>query len=509
MRSLVGNSYLNTRALSWLRLTVSFVLLGLGLLGLVLGSIAQEEAATGADAPKKAIVVTIDGAIGPPIADYLGDIFSDAAAQDAGIVVVELDTPGGLVTSTRKIVEEILKSEVPVAIYVSPAGAHAASAGTYILYGAHIAAMAPGTNMGAATPVELGGSPGQSPSRSPLSPPQNPGESDQNAEETPSETTDETSDSATDEPAQPAAPQGSAGLKAVNDLVAWIKGLAELRGRNAEWAEKSVREAASLPYSEALELNVIDVVATSVEDLLEQIDGKTVQVGTEDVVLVTAGAAVERWEMDWVTNLLILITNPNIAFIFITLGTYGLFFELANPGSIFPGVIGAICLILGLYSLSVLPVNAAGVAFLILGVTLLIAEAFSPSFGIMGVGGLFAFAAGATLLFDTDSPQFQLSWQVIAGTTAATGAFFFLVTVYVVGAMRRRVVTGIEDLIGQTATIIEWDGGRGYVQVDGERWQAICDEDVTIGDEVIVDSVEGLVLRVRTNSGRWSRRKRR
>ena len=424
------------------------------------------------------------------------------------MVVVELDTPGGLVTSTRAMVEEILKSEVPVAVYVAPAGAHAASAGTYILYGAHIAAMAPGTNMGAATPVELGGAPAQNPPRSPLAPPENADPTEKTGEKEDGEKNKATEEDKTADEKAPAAPQGSAGLKAVNDLVAWIKSLAELRGRNAEWAEKSVREAASLPYSEALELGVIDVVATSVDDLLEQVDGRTVKVLEDDVVLVTAGAPVERWEMDWVTSLLILITNPNIAFIFMTLGTYGLFFELANPGSIFPGVIGAICLILGLYSLSVLPVNAAGVAFLILGITLLVAEAFSPSFGILGVGGLFAFAAGATLLFDTDSPEFELSWQVIAGTTAATGGFFFLVTVFVIGAMRRRVVTGVEDLIGQIGTIIEWDGNRGYVQVDGERWQAVCDDAVSIGDEVIVDSVEGLVLRIRPNTGRKSRRRR-
>ncbi len=496
----------------FVRLTLSISLLLLGFFGLVYNGIAQETADTSSDTPKKAVVVTLDGAIGPPIADYLAKTFEDAAEQDAGIVVVELDTPGGLVTSTRAIVEEILQSEVPVAVYVSPAGAHAASAGTYIMYGAHIAAMAPGTNMGAATPIELGGSPAQNPPRSPLAPPEN--DSSQDKQEDTDQTSgaadkaEETAEEAK-EPEKPAAPQGAAGLKAVNDMVAWIKSLAELRGRNAEWAEKSVREAASLPYSEALELGVIDVVATSVDDLLEQIDGMTVKVVEDNIILVTAGAPVERWEIDWVTSLLILITNPNIAFIFMTLGTYGLFFELANPGSIFPGVIGAICLILGLYSLSVLPVNAAGVAFLILGITLLVAEAFSPSFGILGVGGLFAFAAGATLLFDTDSPEFELSWQVIAGTTAATGAFFFLVTVFVIGAMRRRVVTGIEDLIGQVGTIIEWDGNRGYVQVDGERWQAVCDDDVAIGDEIIVESVEGLVLRVRPNTGKRSRRRRR
>ena len=449
-------------------------------------------------------MVTIEAAIGPPIADYLAKVYEDAAAQDAGIVVVELNTPGGLVTTTRTIVEDILKSDIPVAVYVSPAGAHAASAGTYILYGSHIAAMAPGTNVGAATPIELGGSPSDNAPRSPLAPPENKDTSkpDAPAEDSATETTDaeKTNES------KPAAPAGAAGLKAVNDLVAWIKSLAELRDRNAEWAEKSVREAASLPYSEALELGVIDVVATSVDDLLEQIDGKTVKVQENEVVLATKGAEVERWEIDWVTNLLILITNPNIAFIFMTLGTYGLFFELANPGSIFPGVIGAICLILGLYSLSVLPVNAAGVAFLVLGITLLVAEAFSPSFGILGIGGIFAFAAGATLLFDTDSPEFQLDWQVIAGTTAATGLFFFMVTVYVVGAMRRRVVTGIEDLIGQVGTVIEWDGNRGYVQVDGERWQAVCNDAIGVGDEVVVEGVDGLVLRVRANNGKRSRR---
>lgn len=506
MRFLVSNQQLYLPGSRATRITISLIFLLLGLFGLAFGGTAQEVASDAASPAKKAVVVTIDDAIGPPVADYLAKVIGDAAAQEAGIIVIELDTPGGLVTTTRDIVQTILSSTIPVAVYVSPSGAHAASAGTYILYSAHIAAMAPGTNVGAATPIELGGAPSQSPPRSPLSP-DPPAPSDGKKDEGDSGASPD--DAQDGQPAKPDAPAGAASLKAVNDLVAWIKDLAVLRDRNAQWAEEAVREASSLPSSEALELNVIDVVASSIDDLLEQIDGMTVKVLEDDVVLVTAGAAVERWEMDWVTNLLILITNPNIAFIFMTLGTYGLFFELANPGSVFPGVIGAICLILGLYSLSVLPVSSAGIAFIALGITLLVAEAFSPSFGILGVGGLFSFAAGATLLFDTDSPEFQISWEVIAGTTAATGLFFFMITVYVIRSMGRRVVTGMEHLMGATGEVIEWDNGHGYVRVEGERWQAICDQEITIGDEVVVVSVDGLVLTVRPDTGKRSRRKRR
>jgi membrane-bound serine protease (ClpP class) len=433
------------------------------------------------DPTPHAYVIPFDGAIGPASADYFRKSIDRAVAQGAAIAIIEIDTPGGLVTSTRDIIKTILASPIPIATYVAPQGAHAASAGTYILYASHIAAMAPSTNVGAATPIELGGGQGT---------PFGDDNSDKMSED------DDDGETASKEKSP--APDGTASLKAVNDLVAFIKGLAKQRGRNVDWAEKSVREAASLPATEALKLNVIDIVAVSVPDLLRQADGMVVTVGEKEVTLDTADAHIERHVMSWITKFLLLITDPNVAFIFMTLGTYGLFFELANPGSVFPGVIGAICILLGLYALSVLPVSFAGAAFLILGIALLAAEIFSPSFGILGIGGLTSFALGATMLFDTDSPEFRLSWEVIVGTTVATGVFFAFVAAFAVAAMRRAIVAGTEDLIGGKAVVTEWEDGRGYVHADGERWRARSNDQIGIGDTVIIERIEGLELVVRS-----------
>lgn len=329
----------------------------------------------GQAAPGAVWVLNIDDAIGPASADYLVRSLGQAQAQGAQLVVIRMDTPGGLDSAMRQMIKAILSSTVPVASYVAPSGARAASAGTYILYASHIAAMAPGTNLGAATPVRIGGAPG-----------------------TPS---DDKAKGGDDE---------TLARKQVNDAAAYIRGLAQMRGRNADWAEKAVREAVSLSASEALRLNVIDQVADDLPDLLRKLDGKTLQVAGQPRQLQTAGASVVEHLPDWRTRFLAVITNPSVALILIMIGVYGLLFEFMNPGSAVGGVVGGICLLLALYALQLLPVSFAGVALILLGITFMIAEAFLPSFGVVGFGGIVAFVVGALILIDTDAPGFGIPW---------------------------------------------------------------------------------------------------
>lgn len=436
---------------------------------------------------RSATLLTIDGPIGPAIADYIVKEIDAANAAEADMIVIEMDTPGGLDTSMRRIIKSILSSDVPVASYVSPSGARAASAGTYILYASHIAAMAPGTNLGAATPVQMGGS-------NPLPTDEKPdfdGPGDEQTGETPD------GGDAEDSSASPApSNEDSMRAKVINDATAYIKGLAELRGRNVEWAEKAVREAQSLPAREAAEMNVIDFVAANVTDLLAQSDGRQVDINGEMKAIASADAVVARADPSWSTKLLAAVTHPNVAFLLMTIGFYGLFFELANPGSIFPGTFGLIALILGLYALSVLPVNMAGVALFGLGLILLIAEAFATSGGILGVAGLVAFAVGATMLFDTDVPGMRLSWEIILGATIVTGAFVAFVVVFALGAQTRRVTTGTEYLVRQKGWVESWDGNEGWVIVDGERWRATCKTPLEPGQTIKVVALNGLMLTV-------------
>lgn len=424
-------------------------------------------------------VLTLDGAIGPAYAEYLKREIEDAPKGGVSLLIVAMNTPGGLVTSMRTMVQDILAAPVPVIVYVSPQGAHAASAGTFILYASHVAAMAPGTTVGAATPIELGGGglPGVPEEKKP--------------DEQKSDDTDETKGAK-----EPEAPFGAASLKAVNDLVALIKSLAELRGRNAEWAERAVRRAETLTAREALEQNVADVVAADIPDLLSQIDGRKVKLGALDHTIKTAGAVTEYGEIGWTTRLLMIITDPNVAFLLMTLGMWGLILEMSHPGAVFPGLFGAICLILGLYALSVLPVNVSGAALLLLGIGLMVAEVFNPGFGAFGVGGLVAFALGALFLFDTQVPEFRIAWPVILGVTAATGGFLLFIVAYALRIQRRPAVTGAEYLIGRKAVVMEWQGTRGFVHVEGERWQAHAKEPLEPGTEVYVQGIEGLDLLV-------------
>jgi membrane-bound serine protease (ClpP class) len=419
------------------------------------------------------VMIEIKGAIGFVAAGYLAKALEHAAAKGAPAVIVKLDTPGGLLTSTREMIQAILASPVPVVMYVAPNGSRAASAGTYMMYAAHVAAMAPGTHLGAATPISLTppGMPGSPP---PSKPP--PGSEKQGEKE-----------SAT-----------ASERKIINDAVAYIRSLAELRGRNADWAEKAVREAATLTANAALKETVIDVLAKDTDDLLAKVDGRTVSTPAGDVVLKTRGRSVTTLAPDWKMRLMSVITDPNIALVLLMIGIYGILFEFWNPGAILPGVVGGISLILALTALAVLPVNYAGLALLLLGIALMIGEAFSPSFGIAGIGGIAAFALGALLLFDpaqSDVP-IRISWQVIAGMTALSALFFAGVLGFAVRARRRPVRAGTERMIGAMGEVADWTATSGRVHLDGELWNAQSSETLSRGQKVRVVGRTGLTLTV-------------
>lgn len=383
------------------------------------------------------------------------------------MLVIELNTPGGLLTSTRDMVSLITESPLPVAVYVTPSGAHAASAGTFLLYAAHIAAMTEGTNTGAATPVDMG-------APAPSSDPEK-----------------ETEDKSNDE---------KLGQKALEDTKAFIRGLADMRGRNTVFAERAVDEAISLTASEALQENVIDYVASSTSDLLKQIDERSVTLKNgQKITLATKDAVVVYDTPDWRTRLLSIITDPNVAMILMSIGIYGLILEFYNPGTALPGTIGAICLILGLFAMNVLPINAAGIVFVLLGIALMIAEMFAPSFGILGLGGVAAFIFGGAILFDSDGMMgIGLDMSTLWGI-AAFGLLIVVLSVWLtVTAYRRKASTGPESLIDSQAEIIEWSGTAGRVRVQGEIWQAESDTPLSLGtgDTVTVSAVDGLKLRV-------------
>jgi membrane-bound serine protease (ClpP class) len=417
--------------------------------------------------------VEITGPIGPATTRHIGSALATARERRAELVILRINTPGGLATSMREIIADLLASPVPVVGYVAPAGAHAASAGTYILYATHIAAMAPGTNLGAATPVQIGG---------PL--PGLPGSPDKDGE----------AGKDGKEQAKPA--QDPMTAKVTNDAVAFIRSLAELRGRNVDWAEQAVREAATLSAQAALEKHVIDVVARSPEELLSKIDGREVEIAGEHRRLRTGDVRIETIEPGWLTRLLAVITNPNIAFVLMIVGLYGLIFEFSNPGVIAPGVIGAVALVLGLFALNMLPVDYTGLALMFLGIAFLIAEAFTPTV-VLGVGGLIAFLLGAAILIDTNQPEFQLSWTVIAASAAISVGLFTLTLGYVWRTRRQPVRTGAPAMIGQPAEVLDWSGEVGHVLALGERWQARAAQDLARGDRVEVTAIDGLTLVVR------------
>ena len=403
------------------------------------------------------VELEIENGIGVATADYVHSGIAHAVDIGAELVIINMDTPGGLMKPMRKIVQDILNSPVPIAVYVTPAGARADSAGTYILLSAHIAAMAPTTHLGAATPVPLIN-----------------GDQDEDTDESES-----------------APPMDQ---KIMNDAVSYIRGLAERHDRNAEWAEKAVTEAATLTATEALEENVIDFVAADREELLGMLDGHEIEVAGEPQSLSTEIAEVVAFEPDWRIRLLAVISNPEIVLLLGLIGLYGLMYEGWNPGAIVPGVVGAICLLLAAYALQIIPVNYAGLALILVGVALMAAEAFAPSFGALGLGGIAAFIFGAIIMFDTNVPGFGISYAFVIGTALVFAVLVVWLLGYLLKLRRRGAVSGAESIVGGIATAVEDFTGDGKVWLEGEAWQARCALPLMKNQQVVVRTMDGLVL---------------
>jgi membrane-bound serine protease (ClpP class) len=429
----------------------------------IISTIAAIVLAAPASAAQRAVVLDVDGPIGPAVADYIVRELQAVSPDDVGLVVLRMNTPGGLDTSMRKIISAILASPVPVATFVAPGGARAASAGTYIAYASAIAAMAPGTNIGAATPIQLGGGS--------LLPGSGSDQKSKNGESGDTET-----------------------RKIMNDAVAYIRSLATLNGRNADWAADAVRSAVSLPASETLSLHVIDVIAKDVPDLLRQIDGRTVTVNGKSQRLATAGLSVERVPPDWRTELFALVTDPDVAFILMLIGIYGIVLEFFSPGAVAPGLIGAISLLVSLYALAFIPINYAGAALVLIGIALMIAEVHIGTFGALGVGGIAAFVIGALMMFPERVPGFALSGAVVIGAAIASAALILLVLAALLRSRNRPVVTGGEALIGAEGEAVAWQDSEGRVRVQGELWLARAKAPLAAGTRVKVVSRDGLVL---------------
>ncbi|MGH8220493.1 MAG: NfeD family protein [Steroidobacteraceae bacterium] len=420
--------------------------------------IAVGACATASAAPRAAPVAAVlhlRGIVGPATSRYIERGLASAQSAGDRLVILEMDTPGGLDTAMRDIIRAILASRIPVVGFVAPSGARAASAGTYILYACEIAAMAPATNLGAATPIEIGGT--STPQRTP----------------------------------EPATTEER---KQINDAVAYIRGLAQLRGRNGDWAEQAVRGAASLPANAALQKHVIDLIAGDVPDLLAKLDGRQVKMGGETVVLATRGVSTVPIDPDWKTQLLAIITHPTIAYGLLLIGIYGLLLEGYNPGAMLPGVVGVISLLVALFAFQILSVNFAGLVLVAVGIGMIIGEFFLPTYGSLGIGGLVAFVVGSIILFDTDTNELHLALPIIAGVATAGGLILIGLVYFTSHSRRRPVVTGKEAMLGASAEVFEDFEQRGRVRLGGELWNAYTSQPVRAGETVRIVKVEGLQL---------------
>jgi membrane-bound serine protease (ClpP class) len=440
--------------------------------------------------------IVVDGAISPVSADYIEGQVEKAQADGFDLVVLQLDTPGGLVTSTRQIVKVILGSRIPIAVYVAPPGARAASAGVFITMAGHVAAMAPGTNIGAAHPVNMGGG-------NPLVPKEekkDAGRSTQDAEDN-KENKEKGSELETQnsEPESEAPASNDAdvmGQKILNDTVAFARSIAERQGRNADWAEKAVRESVSVTEKEALALNVIDIIAEDMDELLAAMDGMTVTVSGEELVLAVKGATVVERPMGFRHRVLSALSDPNVAYILMMLGIYGLFFELANPGVILPGVLGGIFLILAFFSFHVIPFNYTGFLLILVAVILFILEVKVVSYGMLTIGGIASLFLGSIMLFDSAEPYYKLSISLVVGVTIFTALFFIVGLGIAIRIHRRKPTTGVEGLVGESGVATTALAPEGTIKVHGEIWKGISDGNIEAGSRVRVTAVKGMLLTV-------------
>jgi membrane-bound serine protease (ClpP class) len=472
----IGHGFFSTREsvtmhASRIRRFVHAVLLSLGLaIGLT------HTTSPAQDGGDHAALLEIDGPIGPATSDYVARAHKKALQGGARLIILRIDTPGGLDTAMRDIIKTIMESPIPVVAFVQPGGARAASAGTYILYASHIAAMAPATSLGAATPVRIGIG----------APPTPPG-----AEQTGKDKGGKAAK------APPAGAGDAMERKVINDAVAFIRGLAERRGRNADWAERAVREGESLSSPQALKLKVIDLIASDLDELLTRIDAKTVETSAGKVTLSTSGMKIKPIAPDWRSRFLTIISSPTVAIMLMLIGVYGLLFEGMNPGAIVPGVMGGICLLLGLFALQAMPINYVGAALIVLGIVLMIAEGFVPSFGALGFGGIAALAFGAVMLVDTDVPGFGVNRGVIAGMAVAVASLMAL-SMFLVGRTRRITMQSDGGVhAGTLAEVIEFHEGHGWARVNSEHWRITSNADLQPGQQASVSRAEGLTLHVK------------